>query len=119
MMAGAKLPAPRTANELLGADFGSVLQHPDRNDEEVVRESCWTGPVLIAQGVLDPLNDAADRLQRYQGLRAGIQGDAIAAGHCPHDELPTEVAQSMARWMSARSTSTAAVSAPSSKTVAL
>jgi len=109
MMAGAKLPAPRTANELLGADFGSCRQHLDGQYE--VQESTFDGPVLIAQGVLDPLNDAADRMKRYGALRAGIATDAIQAGHCPHDELPEAVAQSMARWWPTRSSAVAAAAA--------
>jgi hypothetical protein len=51
--------------------------------------------------VLDPLNDAKDRMRRFGALRSGITVDPIQAGHCPHDELPKEVATSIARWMSA------------------
>lgn len=94
MMAGAKLPQPRTANELLQADFGGVS-----NDKNKVQESVFTGPVLIAQGVLDPLNDAMDRMNRFGALRSTVTTDPIQAGHCPHDELPGEVARSMASWM--------------------
>jgi pimeloyl-ACP methyl ester carboxylesterase len=97
MMAGAKLPTPRTANELLQADFGCAP--PSTPDQ--VQESVFTGPVLVAQGVLDPLNDATDRMKRFGSLRTGITMDPIQAGHCPHDELPKDVATSIARWMSA------------------
>jgi pimeloyl-ACP methyl ester carboxylesterase len=98
MMAGAKLPAPRTANELLQADYGCP---PPYTSPDQVRESTFPGPVLIAQGVLDPLNDAAGRMKGFGALRNGITTDPISAGHCPHDELPKEVALSMAKWMSA------------------
>lgn len=97
MMAGAKLPPPRTANELLGADFGMPC-----TGEGQVRESIFDGPVLIAQGILDPLNDSTDRMNRFRALREGIEVDPIQAGHCPHDELPDHVAKSIAFWMSAR-----------------
>jgi pimeloyl-ACP methyl ester carboxylesterase len=112
MMAGAKLPAPRTANELLGADFGSAKQHTNmENAEQGVEEIWFDGPFLIAQGVLDPLNDARDRMARYAALRPGIATDAIAAGHCPHDECPDLVAHSIVQWWSA--TRTAATTAAS------
>ena len=56
----------------LGADFGSTRQHDDDPDKELVRKRFWMGPVLVAQGVLDPQNYAADRLERYTRLRAGV-----------------------------------------------
>ena len=94
MMAGAKLPSPRSANELLQADFRLGTQ----TEESTVHESSFDGPVLIAQGVLDPLNDAMDRMNRFGALRSGITMSPIQAGHCPHDELPSEVAQSISKW---------------------
>lgn len=98
MMAGAKLPPPRTANELLQADFGSAPPASLDGTGKVV-ESTFTGPVLIAQGVLDPLNNATDRLLRFGALREGIKMDPIQAGHCPHDELPDKVARAISTWM--------------------
>jgi pimeloyl-ACP methyl ester carboxylesterase len=96
MMAGSKLPKPRTANELLAADFGS-------SNDGRIKENQFTGPVLIAQGILDPLNDAKDRMQRYGALRQGITMDPIEAGHCPHDEVPDLVARSIANWYASSS----------------
>lgn len=96
MMAGAKLPPPRTANELLNADFSSA-----RGSSGTLRETSFDGPVLIAQGVLDPLNDARDRMERFAALREGIAKAPLEAGHCPHDELPTDVAVSIASWIQA------------------
>ena len=93
MMAGAKLPLPRTSNELLGARFGGASL-----DYNGIKESFFHGPVLIAQGVLDPLNNSTDRMNRFHSLREGIDVAPIQAGHCPHDELPTEIAQSIADW---------------------
>jgi pimeloyl-ACP methyl ester carboxylesterase len=90
MMSGSKLPPPRTANELLRADFAS-----GNADEECV----FTGPVLIAQGILDPLNKAEDRMNMYGALRSGITMHPIQAGHCPHDEVPQQVARAIESWM--------------------
>lgn len=96
MMAGAKLPPPRSANELLQSDFhlGSLV------DDTLPQEAFFDGPVLIAQGVLDPLNDARDRMERFGSLRCGIVTNSIQGGHCPHDELPNEVAKIIVRWSS-------------------
>jgi pimeloyl-ACP methyl ester carboxylesterase len=94
MMAGAKLPPPRTANEMLAADFGCAPENTSRS-----LESVFDGPVLIAQGVLDPLNDAKSRMDCLASLREGIDADPIQAGHCPHDEVPVQVAQSIVSWM--------------------
>lgn len=82
MVSGAKLPPPRTANELLRADFGGAV-----TNEGSMEESTFDGPVLVSTGVLDPLNDARDRTRRFCALRQGISVDEIQAGHCPHDEL--------------------------------
>ncbi|EEC49808.1 predicted protein, partial [Phaeodactylum tricornutum CCAP 1055/1] len=95
MMAGAKLPPPRSANELLKADFGGAATV----ENVEILEAFFDGPVLVAQGVLDPLNDSTDRMNRFGALRAGIMKDPINAGHCPHDELPGAVAQSISNWM--------------------
>ena len=110
MMSGAKLPVPRSSNEILQADFRLGLE------ESRPREAVFTGPVLVAQGILDPLNDANDRMKRFGALRAGITTSPINAGHCPHDELPVEVAKSIARW--ATSTATAAVRGQASSVMA-
>lgn len=100
MMAGAKLPPPRSANELLKADFGRAATV----ENVEIPEAFFDGPVLVAQGVLDPLNDSTDRMNRFGALRAGITKDPINAGHCPHDELPGAVAQSISNWMVATRT---------------
>ena len=98
MISGAKLPTPRTANELLQADFGSACTLTTKKTD--TKESSFAGPVLVAQGVLDPLNDAKDRMNRLEQLRAGITASPIEAGHCPHDELPADVAKAISSWMS-------------------
>ena len=97
MVSGAKLPVPRTANELLQADFGGPP--PTSNSVDLIPESTYGGCVLISQGVLDPLNDALDRMNRFGALRKGITTDPLQAGHCPHDELPKEMARSISTWM--------------------
>lgn len=91
MISGSKLPTPRTYNEVIAADFGQ--------SSAPVLESQFTGPILLAQGILDPLNDAKGRARQMKTLRNGIQVAELQGGHCPHDEIPTEVASSIVSWM--------------------
>lgn len=91
MISGSKLPAPRTYNEVVAADFGQYSSS--------IPESQFRGPVLLAQGVLDPLNDAKGRARQLKTLRDGIQVAELQGGHCPHDEIPEEVASAVMTWM--------------------
>ena len=100
MISGSKLPPPRTANELLGADFGSSKNRSTKSTfRSKYNEGTFGGPVLVAQGLLDPLNDAKGRAKMFRELRDGIKVDPINAGHCPHDELEVDVAKSISRWL--------------------
>jgi pimeloyl-ACP methyl ester carboxylesterase len=92
MISGSKLPIPRTANEILGADTGSARATTGK-------EGMFTGPVLVAQGMLDPLNDAKGRAEMLGSLRKGITISAINGGHCPHDEMPQESMKALLQWM--------------------
>ncbi|CAJ1959022.1 unnamed protein product [Cylindrotheca closterium] len=95
MISGSKLPTPRTYNEVIAADFGQA------SDTETLKESTFIGPILVAQGILDPLNDAKGRAEALKKLRSGITVDPLQAGHCPHDEVPDQVANSIATWLEA------------------
>jgi pimeloyl-ACP methyl ester carboxylesterase len=55
-------------------------------------------PVLIVQGVLDPLNNAADRADALEAAVEGSEKLCIAAGHCPHDEVPELVNDAIAEF---------------------
>jgi len=100
MISGSKLPPPRTANELLGAAFGSSRSSiGSEKSSKLISEGTFDGPVLISQGILDPLNDARQRADLFSQLRTGITVDRINGGHCPHDELPKEIADSLLGWM--------------------
>jgi pimeloyl-ACP methyl ester carboxylesterase len=61
----------------------------------------WSGPVLVAQGMLDPLNDAKTRASMSGILREGITVTPIDAGHSPHDEFPEHVTNAIDNWMQA------------------
>jgi hypothetical protein len=58
----------------------------------------YTGPVLIAQGALDPLNDAQSRAKQFEAIRPGVTVDLLDLGHCPMDEGPQLVAKSVIKW---------------------
>jgi len=104
MISGSKLPPPRTANELLSANFGSTRSRPsdtnnNNNNNNEWKEGVFTGPVLVAQGMLDPLNDAKGRASLLRSLRTGVTISPINGGHCPHDELPKDIASAMSNWI--------------------
>jgi pimeloyl-ACP methyl ester carboxylesterase len=51
----------------------------------------YKGPVLIAQGALDPLNNATMRANLFRTIRQDITIDLLPLGHCPMDEDPVKV----------------------------
>uniref|UniRef100_A0A7S1XLU4 AB hydrolase-1 domain-containing protein n=1 Tax=Phaeomonas parva TaxID=124430 RepID=A0A7S1XLU4_9STRA len=73
-VAGAKLPPPTPANELFYQ---------------------YKGPVVIVQGMSDPLNDARSRAKAFVNAEAYQNQVRLAAlekgGHCPHHEVPEKV----------------------------
>ena len=75
MVSGAKLPPPRSMNEMLQAEYGGASK------DSAIPEASFGGPVLVATGVLDPLNDAKGRSEGLAALRDGIEFDPINAGH--------------------------------------
>ena len=82
IMSGGKLPPPSSANELLDARLGN-----------------YGGPVLVVQGVLDPLNDAELRAEQFGNVREGVEVVRVQAGHCVMDERPGVVADELGRWI--------------------
>jgi pimeloyl-ACP methyl ester carboxylesterase len=80
---GQKLPPQRPLNEVLSAEHG------------------YGGPVLVPQGADDPLSGAKRSQERaaiFARLRDGVTVRLLNAGHCPHDEVPEQVAQAMVEW---------------------
>jgi pimeloyl-ACP methyl ester carboxylesterase len=55
-------------------------------------------PVMIIQGVLDPLNRAKDRADKLEARISGAMKVCIEAGHCPHDEVPELVNNAIAEF---------------------
>ena len=77
LASGGKLPTPEPFNDLFRK---------------------FTGPILIAQGILDPLNNAKERAFQFQAIRQNITIDLIDAGHCPFDEQPLLLVKSIKQW---------------------
>eukprot|EP00667_Euglena_gracilis_P002380 EG_transcript_2378 len=79
---GAKLPPPRTKNELF-EEFG--------------------GPVLVTQGLKDPLggDSAVTRFELYGKVLPPqrLRRVALDAGHCPMHEAPEEVNREIRAWI--------------------
>lgn len=46
----------------------------------------------MAQGMLDPLNDAKGRAKMLEMAHGDVEVAALDGGHCPHDEVPEQLA---------------------------
>ncbi|EPS74310.1 hypothetical protein M569_00444, partial [Genlisea aurea] len=55
--------------------------------------------VLIIQGMRDPLLDSQAKLTMLKEHCKGITVKEIDAGHCPHDELPSDVNLMIMEWV--------------------
>ncbi len=77
LAAGGKLPRPRAVNALFKE---------------------FSGPVLVCQGALDPLNDAPMRAKQFEAIRSGVTVDLLDYGHCVMEEGPSDVAKSVLNW---------------------
>ncbi|KAK3270806.1 hypothetical protein CYMTET_20810 [Cymbomonas tetramitiformis] len=82
LCAGAKLPPPRSKNELF---------------EE------YSGSILVTQGLNDPLGGgiARERFDLYGEVLQGATLIPLEAGHCPMHEVPEEVNSAVREWASA------------------
>jgi len=76
---------------------GSALPQPETIDS-LLRDV--GAPVLVCQGLLDPLNDSPARVVALQeALGALVRVAKIEGGHCPHDEKPDEVNAAVAAFV--------------------
>ena len=59
-------------------------------------------PLLLLWGRHDPWIDAAGRRERFLRHAPDATTDVVLeAGHCPHDEIPHQVNQSLMEWLAA------------------
>lgn len=80
------------------AVFQSVFYMPRPRALDVLLAKEFGGPCLLLQGAKDPLNDARGRAEALGEAVPGIEVRLLDAGHCPHDEVPGEVAEAVAAF---------------------
>ena len=80
------------------AVFQSVFYMPRPRALDVLLVEEFGGPCLLLQGEKDPLNDARARARALAAAVPGIEVRLLDAGHCPHDEVPGEVAEAVAAF---------------------
>ncbi|BAM83274.1 hypothetical protein, conserved [Cyanidioschyzon merolae strain 10D] len=71
---------------------------PSRPIPELLR-ALDSVPVLLIQGILDPLNDARKRAEQIAAIHPEVQVVQLRAGHCPHDEVPEQVNEILVNWL--------------------
>ena len=77
------------------AVFQSVFYMPRPQALDTLLARGYGGPVSILQGALDPLNDARGRAAALAAAVPGASVRLFDAGHCPHDEVPEEMAAAL------------------------
>lgn len=80
----------------LGGEWTVIV---DSNTRPGFRHFSHSGPVLVAQGILDPLNDAKGRAALLQAAWEDVEVVEIEGGHCVHDERPQETCAAMAAFV--------------------
>jgi pimeloyl-ACP methyl ester carboxylesterase len=102
---------PENADEWLGKEirrasqdpkalgvFRSVFFLPSPRPLNYLINELYQGPVLVLQGILDPLNDATKRAEQIVAACPQTELRLLEAGHCAHDEIPDLVNDSIARF---------------------
>eukprot|EP00181_Compsopogon_caeruleus_P005646 CAMPEP_0184690902 /NCGR_PEP_ID=MMETSP0312-20130426/31498_1 /TAXON_ID=31354 /ORGANISM="Compsopogon coeruleus, Strain SAG 36.94" /LENGTH=685 /DNA_ID=CAMNT_0027148475 /DNA_START=508 /DNA_END=2565 /DNA_ORIENTATION=+ len=82
------------AAEVLGSGF---ILPPPRPMNALLAN--FSRPMLIYQGVQDPLNDSRERALRLHEVYPQASIYLSEAGHCPHDECPNEFNAVVREWM--------------------
>ncbi|CAN0542344.1 unnamed protein product, partial [Ectocarpus sp. 12 AP-2014] len=57
------------------------------------------GPVLVTQGVKDPLNDADGRATLFEALGPQVSVVRLDGGHCPHHEVAADVCAALSGFV--------------------
>jgi pimeloyl-ACP methyl ester carboxylesterase len=102
---------PENADEWLGKEirrasqdpkalgvFRSVFFLPSPRPLNYLINDKYKGPVLVIQGILDPLNDATARAEQIVRACPETRLVKLDAGHCPHDECPELVNEAIAQF---------------------
>ncbi|MDB9314843.1 alpha/beta fold hydrolase [Spirulina sp. CS-785/01] len=78
--------------------FMSVFKSPqgEKTDVLLQRLSC---PLLTIWGEGDPWMNCRDRAAKFRQYYPTLTEHFLQAGHCPHDEVPTQVNQLLRQWV--------------------
>lgn len=78
--------------------FASVFKSPrgDSVDQLLTRLSC---PLLLLWGEGDPWMDTRSRSRKFHQHYSELTEHFLNAGHCPHDEVPTQVNERLKDWV--------------------
>eukprot|EP00172_Hildenbrandia_rubra_P001408 Plantae.Rhodophyta-Hildenbrandia_rubra.ctg19593.p1 GENE.Plantae.Rhodophyta-Hildenbrandia_rubra.ctg19593~~Plantae.Rhodophyta-Hildenbrandia_rubra.ctg19593.p1 ORF type:complete len:700 (-),score=87.00 Plantae.Rhodophyta-Hildenbrandia_rubra.ctg19593:134-2233(-) len=60
----------------------------------------YQGPLLLYIGTRDPLNRSGQRAEKIQQICSQAELKLVNAGHCPHDEVPSEFNDAVMDWLS-------------------
>jgi pimeloyl-ACP methyl ester carboxylesterase len=78
--------------------FASVFKSPRGENVDILLEklSC---PLLMLWGEGDPWIKARERGAKFRQYYPSLTEYYLSAGHCPHDEIPTQVNQLISDWV--------------------
>ncbi|MBE5227914.1 MAG: alpha/beta fold hydrolase [Microcystis aeruginosa PMC 728.11] len=78
--------------------FASVFKSPRGENVDILLQklSC---PLLMLWGEGDPWMNTRERGAKFRQYYPSLTEYYLTAGHCPHDEIPTEVNQLISDWM--------------------
>lgn len=78
--------------------FASVFKTPQgKTVDKLLQEiKC---PLLLIWGEADPWMNSQERGAKFREYYANLTEYYLQAGHCPHDEIPTEVNNLMQSWV--------------------
>jgi pimeloyl-ACP methyl ester carboxylesterase len=78
--------------------FASVFKTPQgKTVDKLLQEiKC---PLLLIWGEADPWMNSQERGAKFREYYANLTEYYLQAGHCPHDEIPTEVNDLMQSWV--------------------
>ena len=78
--------------------FASVFKTPQGKTVDKLLQEIQC-PLLLIWGEADPWMNSQERGAKFREYYANLTEYYLQAGHCPHDEIPTEVNDLMQSWV--------------------
>jgi len=78
--------------------FGSVFRNPQGEKIDLLLGKL-RHPLLLLWGEADPWMRSSDRSAKFRQYYPSLTEHYLQAGHCPHDEVPTQVNQLIGDWV--------------------